>query len=237
MLKEDETFTFETIAQVFREERNSTILTKLPIHFYKQLIDYMERLQESYFEERDNDPISSKTMMLEDELNKAQRRVSQIYEYRERKIVLLALQAANGGVPDLTFITGEEKKVFEALVDLLSDSRSRILLKKDEDVCKPKTFLAPDEKHVEIVAEKESNDKKESQDKETIKGKEKEESVTNNMTNNFDQENSVLLILEDIPSFETEERTFNLKKDDTITLSKKLAKILCKHEKARIIEG
>ena len=237
MLKEDETFTFETIAQVFREERNSTILTKLPMHFYKQLKDYLERLQESYFEERDNDPISSKTMMLEDELNKAQKRVSQIYEYRERKIALLALQAANGGVPDLKFMTGEEKKVFEALVDILSENRSRILLKKDGDVCKPKIFLEPDEKHAENVAEKELNDKFESQDKETIKGKEEDKSMTNTITENFDHENSVLLILEDIPSFETEERAFNLKKDDTITLSPKLAKILCKHKKARIIEG
>ena len=50
------------------------------------------------------------------------------------------------------------------------------------------------------------------------------------------QENPVLLILEDVPSFETENGSFNLRKDDAISLSKDVAKILCQHGKARVIK-
>jgi DNA replication initiation complex subunit (GINS family) len=263
---EDEVFTFETIVRVYREERNSTTLTKLPMHYYKQMMDYLERLQESYLEERDNDPTSPKTMMLDDEFTKAQNRVSKIYEYRERKIVLLALQVANGGLPILTLITEEEKKIFESLVDILSENRTRILLKKEEDTCDTKTFFVSDEKQSEIIKEKELNDIKDPTSEEKIKEKEKEKSITDNMTDNktdiivdktsadmmsdtipdkmvntmeenFKQKDSVILILEDIPSFETEERTFALRKDDIISLSKKFANILCKHKKARVIDG
>jgi DNA replication initiation complex subunit (GINS family) len=207
------------------------------MNFYKQMTDYLDRLQESYYEERDDDPTSSKTIMLEDELNKAQKRASQIYEHRERKMVLLALQVANGGAPDLMLLTVEEKKGFDMIVDILSENRIRILLKNEEDKSEPKTVLMHDEKHTEMPAAKELNDKKESQAKKEIAEKEVEKKIRDKMKDNFDKENSVLLILEDIPSFETGEGTFNLKKDDTITLSKKFAEVLCKHKKARVIEG
>ena len=65
MVKDEEAFTFETIAQVYREERNTAILTKLPIGFYRKLASYLKKLQVSYFEARQKDPNSSKTMMLE----------------------------------------------------------------------------------------------------------------------------------------------------------------------------
>ena len=233
MSKEDETFTFETIAQVYREERSSTTLTELPLHFFQQFADYLERLRNSYLEERKNDPSSPKTMMLEDEYNKAQKRASQIYEHRERKVVLLALQAANGGKPNLKLMTKEEKNAFATLVDTLSKNRSQILLKKEEDACELKTFLTKEQKPSEVEAKDEIGEVSDTHIEEKMKVKEGEESLIDDLQ----QENPVLLILEDIPSFETEERTFNLKKDDTITLPKKFARILCKHGKARVIQG
>jgi len=233
MAKEDETFTFETIAQVYREERSSTTLTKLPLHFYRQLADYLERLRDSYLEERNDDPTSPKTMMLEDEYNKAQKRALQIYEHRERKVVLLALQAANGGKPNIKTMTEEEKKAYEILVNTISKNRSQILLTKEENACESKTFLDDEQKPSEV----EVLDKKGDVIATPAKEKKKMKEGTETSIDDLKQENPVLLILEDIPSFETEEKIFNLKKDDTITLPKKFAKILCNHGKARVIQG
>ncbi len=232
MAKEDETFTFETIAQVYREERSSTTLTKLPLQFYKQLADYLERLRDSFLEERNDNPTSPKTMMLEDEYNKAQKRALQIYEHRERKVVLLALQAANGGKPNIKPMTEKEKKAYEILVDTISKNRSQILLTK-EDACESKTFLDDEQKPSEV----EVLDKKGDVIATPTKEKKEMKEGTETSIDDLKQENPVLLILEDIPSFETEERIFNLKKDDTITLPKKFAKILCNHGKARVIQG
>lgn len=233
MAKEDETFNFETIAHVYREEHKSTTLTKLPLHFYQQLGDYLEKLRETYLEERTNDPTSPKTMMLEDEYSKAQKRASQIYEHRERKIVLLALQAANGGKPNIKLMTEEERKTFENVVDTLSKNRSRILLKKEKDACESKTFLTSEQNQLKVEAEKETNDIDAAHVVEETEVK--QGSVT--LFDDIQQENPVVLILEDIPSFVTEERTFNLKKDDAISLPREYAKILCKHGKARVIQG
>ena len=52
MAQEDESFTFETIAQVYREERNSKTLIILPFNFYKNLVNYMKELKDKYVEER-----------------------------------------------------------------------------------------------------------------------------------------------------------------------------------------
>ncbi|MEE9151357.1 MAG: hypothetical protein V3U20_05930 [Thermoplasmata archaeon] len=233
MSKEDEIFTFETNAQVYREEHKSTVLTKLPFEFYQRLANYLERLRESYLEERNKDPTSPKSMMLEDEYNKAQKRASQIYEHRERKIVLLALQAANGGKPNIKLMTEEEKNAFEVLVDTLSKNRSQIMLKREEDACESETFLTKEQKPSEVKTDDETDDESDTHTEEKMEVKEGNESFFDGIQ----QENPVLLILEDIPSFETEERTFNLKKDDTITLPRKFARILCNHGKARVIQS
>lgn len=232
MTQDDEPFNFETIAQVYREEHNSKTLIKLPMNFYENLINYMQELKNNYVEERSKDPMAPKTMMLEDEYMKAQKRTSQIYEHRERKIVLLALAAANRLDPDLKSLTKNEKNAFNKIVNTLSENHAHIMLEKEQDTCSAKTFLTTEPKEVITSKDKISN-KAETASNEVIKEESEKEIFE------FDedmQENPVLLILEDVPSFETEERSYNLKKDDAISLSKDVAKILCKHKKARVIK-
>jgi DNA replication initiation complex subunit (GINS family) len=232
MVQEDETFNFETIAQVYREERNSKTLIKLPLNFFENLVNYMKELKDNYIEERSKDPMSSKTMMLEDEYIKAQKRTSQIYEHRERKIVLLALAAANSRNPDLKLLTKNERNAFNEIVNTLSSNREHIILEEEQDTCESKTFLTTENNNDLVLMEKDANDSEIAKNEEIKEESEKE-------IFNFEQdmqENPVLLILEDVPSFETEKRSYNLKKGDAISLSKNVAKILCTHKKARVIK-
>lgn len=233
MVKKEDDFTFETIAQVYREERKTTGLTKLPLNFYKNLAEYIDKLRESYFRERKNDPTSSKSIMLEDEFNKAEKRASQIYEFRERKITLLALSSVNDGNPNLKLMVEEEKKAFSDLVEILKKNRSSILLKKEEDRCVSESSQTSDEKLKEEKNDDNIGEKVISHKKEKEKQKEKNEQLAHDIS----QENQLLLILEDIPSFVTEERILNLKKDDAISLPKDVAQILCRHKKAKIIHS
>ena len=231
MVSEDESFTFETIATVYREERKSKTLTVLPIHFYEKLSKYINELKTNYVEEKSKDPISSKTMMLEDEYTKAQKRASQIYEHRERKIVLLALARSNGGDPDVKSLTRTEKDAFNEIVDKITKNKNNIMLQNEQKTCESKTFLTSDQ--IPSTKSKDVN-------LDEVALKNNEEEIKVNEKTEFDnemQDNPVLLILEDVPSFETEKRSFNLKKDDAISLSKAVAKILCKHKKARVIKG
>ncbi|UCE74286.1 MAG: DNA replication complex GINS family protein [Methanomassiliicoccales archaeon] len=233
MAKENDKFTFEMIASVYREEHNSITLTKLPVNFYKQLTTYIEELNNSYLDERNKDPPSPKTIMLEDEYNKAQKRAQQIYELRERKIVKAALSKANGGDPNLKFMTDEEKNAFNTIVETLKKNRSAIMLEKKDNSCTSKTFLISNRKAAEVEAKNELDEINSA----NIEKEKNEKEGSELFIDDLKQEDPVLLILEDVPSFETEERSFDLKKNDTITLPKKFAKILCKHKKARVIGG
>jgi DNA replication initiation complex subunit (GINS family) len=233
MVSEDESFTFETIATVYREERKSKTLTVLPMHFYEKLSKYINELKTNYVEEKSKDPISSKTMMLEDEYIKAQKRASQIYEHRERKMVLLALAKSNSGDPDVKSLTRAEQGAFSEIVDILSENKNNIMLQNEQKTCETKTFLKSDQTSTTKREEVNLDEVALENNEEQIKVNENEK----NELENEMQDNPVLLILEDVPSFETEKRSYNLKKDDAISLSKDVAKILCKHKKARIIKG
>jgi DNA replication initiation complex subunit (GINS family) len=233
MAIEDEPFTFEVIATVYREERKSKTITILPMHFFEDLKKYMDELKKIYFEERSKDPVSSKTMMLEDEYIKAQKRTSQIYEHRERKVALLALAAANGREPDLTSLTKEEKKALNEIVNTLSKNKANIMFGKETETCESKTFITSNQNQSPISNDVDS-------EKITIENYETQNKTKENKESDFYEEikeNPVLLILEDIPSFETEKRSYNLKSGDAISLSKDVAKILCKHKMARVIKG
>ncbi len=229
MSKEEESFTFETIAQIYREERKSQTPTKLPLNFYKKLDQYIEKIRASLFKERETDSSSPKAMMLEDELRKAEKRALEIYERRERKIVILALSAANGGNPDIKLLTREEKNAFKNTIDTLLKNRKEIFLKMDTGECESKPIATPEAKIVTTEVTQESVDEIVEEENEEIKR-------SDNAIDDYERENPVILILEDIPSFETREHTFNLKKDDTIKLPREYARILCKHKKAKIIQ-
>ena len=233
MAKQDEEFTFETIAKVYREERKQTTLTKLPINFYRNLRDYIDRLHQGYLAARKEDPNSPKTVMLEDEFGRSQKRFNQIYEYRERKIMVLALSASNGGSPDTSPLTVEEKTALEDMIETLMKSRSSIISANQENSCEPQTFLKSEEKVTPPEKDNEIDEPKESKAQEELH----ENEIAETREGKPHEENPVILVLEDIPSFSTEERALSLKKDDVISLPKRYANILCRKEKARVIHS
>lgn len=233
MAKDDEEFSFETIAKVYREERKSTTLTKLPNNFYRNLMDYIERLHQGYLSARKDDPTSPKTVMLEDEYFRSQKRAHQIYEYRERKVTTLALSAVNGGNPKTSSLTNEEKTAFKDIVETLTNNRGFILSVNERDACEPASFLAPEKDGTPSEVEGETGE----HDASFFEEKSENIGSAEMPSKKLADENQVILIMEDIPSFETEDRSFNLKKDDVITLPTKYASVLCRNEKARVISG
>jgi DNA replication initiation complex subunit (GINS family) len=232
MALEDDPFTYETITQVYREERKLQTLTTLPLNFYKKLDKYIKKIRGSYIKERQADPNSPKTLMLEDELRKAEKRASEIYERRERKIVILALSAANGVNPNIKVLTSGEKEAFNNIVNTLLKNRKDIFSKKEEDECEVKPIFATEKETDKAETTKVKDNESKGFAEETEEKKRSDEVI-----DDYEIENPVVLILEDIPSFETKERTFDLKKDDTITLPREYARILCKHKKAKVIQG
>lgn len=210
----DEEVDFERITKVYREESQQKALTILEPDFYRKLNAYVERLEEGLRKETSSNPDSPKASMLRDELRKVTKKREQIFQYRERKIALLASLSASGAEVELKGVTTEEKGVFESLVDVLKRARGETFSAR----------AAP--QRTDRVAEVE-------------RPSEKEGGVAKAGTGpavSVERDLVLVRILEDIPPFAGVDRTYCLRKEDVVTLPKAIASVLTQKGKARVVE-
>ncbi|TET89478.1 MAG: DNA replication complex GINS family protein [Methanomassiliicoccales archaeon] len=208
----EEGITFERITRIYREETGKNTLTKLEMDFYVKLNGYIEDLRSRTDEELAIDPHSSKAILLQNELRKISQKRDQIYRTRERKIALMASARVGGTDVDTKVLTKNEKVLFEKLVDDLKDAREEVF-SGDRTVTEKKEKKAP-----EVETQKKPPPKEEA------KKQEAEEDL------------AVVQALEDIPPFAGIDVTYELKKEEVVTLPKKVAKILTESGKAKLLE-
>ena len=115
---------FTVVSEVYRNERRSKVLTKLPINFYPKAEEYLAMQREEY-SQAILIPSNPKTMMLQDQIKKVEKRLKHIYEIRERKIALSALDRMGGSnVPE--HMTRKDKELYELLVIALKSFREGV---------------------------------------------------------------------------------------------------------------
>ena len=218
-MSEDDLFT--VVSEVYRNERRSKVLTKLPINFYPKAEEYLAMQREEY-SQAILIPSNPKTMMLQDQVKKVEKRLKHIYEIRERKIALAALDRM-GGSNTPEHMTRKDKELYELLVATLKSFRDGVepptvperpkVEARIEPVAAPQPVVKEAQAQI-IESEPETQAKPEKKD-----------------------ENIVVHVLEDIPSFVGAEHTYDLKKDDMVTLPSQFANLLSSNGKVRIVEG
>jgi DNA replication initiation complex subunit (GINS family) len=122
-----EPLTYENLRKRQQLERTSPKLTRLEPAFYRDLELYLRALGEDHQREHAANPASPKATLLGDELQSTRRLAEDLYEHRERKVVSGALAAARGGTADIGPMLKEEQELYEALVQLLRDTKRRVL--------------------------------------------------------------------------------------------------------------
>ncbi|KYK26453.1 MAG: hypothetical protein AYK23_02950 [Candidatus Proteinoplasmatales archaeon SG8-5] len=202
---------FTEISDVHREERKGKTLTKLPSKFYVKAEEYLAQRREEYARQSSN-PGNPAAMMLQDEIKKVDKRLTQIYQMRERKIVLASL---SGTRPDN--MAPRDKALYEELTEVLAHYRKsgEARAPKVREVAEVETAEAPKpvvDCQTEFV--------------------EVEEPETDS-----EIDSTVVQVLEDIPPFAGVDHTYDLKKDDIVTLPTKFADLLSSKGKVRIVEG
>ena len=216
-MSEDDLFT--VVSEVYRNERRSKVLTKLPINFYPKAEEYLAVQREEY-SQAILVPSNPKTMMLQDQIKKVEKRLKHIYEIRERKITLAALDSIGGSKPP-EHMTKKDSELYGLLVATLRSFRDGVEPPAIPE--RPKT--AP---RAEPAAAQEPVVKEQAQIMEPepeIEAPEK-------------QDDSIMVhVLEDIPSFVGAEHTYDLKKDDMVTLPSQFANLLSSNGKVRIVDG
>ena len=193
-MEEDE-INYKTLRKVQQMEKDSPVLTKLDHSFYKDLSNYLKDLNNRLEKESS----SQKQMLLKDEIQNTKKIAANIYEQREKKIVLAAISKARGGNPDLKNMLDVEKNLFDSILELMLKSRKEFLTKEDK---------SSDNKIVE-AEEKPAEPKKEEKKQENS--------------------NPMVRVTENIPEFiGTDEKRYNLRKNDVLSLPEDMSDTLTK---------
>jgi len=202
----DEEINYKTLRKIQEIEKNSPVLSELKPDFYKDFIGYLKILNKRL----DLEKSSQKQILIRDEIENIKKIVINIYENREKKILLAAISKARGGNPDLKNIIQEEKILFDSVYDLLLKLRKNAL------------------EIEKLPEEKENNDNKLD---EISVNKNKTEEIQENL-------NPIIKITQDIPEFVgTDRKKYNLKKNDIISLEDNMSNMLIKKGAAEKINA
>jgi len=208
---------FTVVSEVYRSERRSKVLTRLPTDFFKRSEEYLANQRKDY-SQAVLIPENPKTMMLQDQVKKLEKRLKHIYEIRERKITLAALDHLGGSRPPDN-MTRKDRELFEHLVNTLKAFRIN-----------EKAPPVPESGQAKIAAPKAVPEVK--QKKEPAAPEPEPQKVEKEIDSGM-----IVHVLEDIPSFVGPDHTYELKKDDMVTLPEQFANILLSKGKVRVVEG
>ncbi len=231
MTDEDSAITFETFRKFQRKEKKNEKLQELPGDFFKTCVEWINRKQKK-FEETSNSTLLR-------EIENVKNIVSDIFERRRKKILLLALHSVRSKKISKNLLP-EEKEFFEKIVSNLRDLEKNLL----EKVLKGET---PEDKEKEEATKKEPCD-----DDEEEKGEEKEQEkkvVEKNVSSSpigKDSQNKklevsspesqkLIEITNDVDKFvATDENEYGpLEEGDVVTLPKEVARLLVEKDKAK----
>jgi DNA replication initiation complex subunit (GINS family) len=185
-------------------EKNTSLLTELIPNFYRDLSEFLKNLNNRL----ENEKSHQKITLLKDEIQNISKIAINVYELREKKILLAAVSRIRGGNPDLKNMTEEEKNLFYSVIKSMENSRKKILENKTEI----------DEIKTEI--------KKEEKKEENEEPTEKKENI-----------NPIARVTQNIPEFiGTDKNKYHLRKNDILTLPKDMAEMLLKRGAIEKIE-
>ncbi len=116
--------TYESIRKILDEEKATGRLIKMPDNFFDQALSYLDK--------------KAKVSEEEWKLDSARRRLQDIIDIREKKIVNAAMNAAKASV-SVDNLTPEETEFFNSLLDIIKLFRKKI--EKQTDIGQKEEFL------------------------------------------------------------------------------------------------
>jgi DNA replication initiation complex subunit (GINS family) len=199
---------YKTLRKIQELEKKSPVLTELKSNFYESVKKYLRELDDAL----KNESSQKKRELFRDELDNIKRIAMNIYEQREKKVVLAAVARVRGGKPDISKILDIEKHLFDSVIDIMQGSRNLFLKDKDEPTQKP--VVPKDKEEEEKTTEPVKNSSKQTVDK----------------GNN----NPIIRITENIPEFiGTDEKKYHLRNNDVISIPDDMSDMLVRRGVAK----
>jgi DNA replication initiation complex subunit (GINS family) len=199
----EEGIDYRSLRKIQQMEKSSVTLTSLKTSYYDELRRYFDEMDNLLI----NEAPSQKKRILEEEIENTRKIAHNIYEQREKKIILASISKIRGGNPDLTNMMDPERELFDLISDLLRITREKILKKQNEN------NLSPIEREADLTDKNVKND-----------------------AGQAGNTNPIVLINEDIPQFiGTDEKKYFLRKNDVLSLPEDMCEMLLKRGVAKKI--
>jgi len=222
---DDEEITYKTLRRIQQAEKNSPQITQINKEFYDDVTVFLNQLEKRLVDEKK----PQKQMLLAEESQNIEKIIRNIYEHREKKIMLAAISKARGGNPGIKHLLPEEKMFFDELYHNIVLFRKKIFTNQSKEIETDKKATSQSKPNgsvskKETIAEK--NTEKQNDPIQTTKNEKPQK----------DNTNPILRILENIPSFVgTNNQTYTLYKGDVISMPPDMAKMLLNKKAAKKI--
>jgi DNA replication initiation complex subunit (GINS family) len=224
---DDEEITYKTLRKIQQAEKNSPQITQINKEFYRDVTVFLKQLEKRLVEEKK----PQKQMLLAEESQNIEKIIRNIYEHREKKIMLAAISKARGGNPSIKHLLPEEKTFFDELYKNIVTFRKRIFTTESEKTESETKGLDESEDEELMPKSKQSAEKSIEKQDTSTPPEEKQEKTSANT-------HPILRIQEDIPSFVgTDNQTYTLNKGDIISLPEDMARMLLNKKVAKEIKS
>ncbi len=255
---------YEKISQINKMERKSAKLVQLDPNFYSVIITHLNKLQEEYNKKYLESPTPTEALLLNNEICKLEGVIKEIYTRRERKVLLSTLD--HGATTDFRNMLDHERELYKTIVKIINEDRDAVLKQKPQIACADSDYPGrshaqspqasnanttsnttttitntSDNAQPEGVMESQVKDQPQEQTQEPPSSQPRESpSEPDNDEDEavLDHSNRVLVhVLDDLePFIGTDKITYELTKEDIVTIPKDIANILLKKDKIKIVE-
>lgn len=117
---------YKTLRKIQQIEEKTPALSKINPELYINFSDYIKNLNLRF----KNEINEQRKIILKNEINNTKKIIKNIYEQREKKILIAIMTKVRGGEPNLKNLVNAEKILFESILEIVIRQRQQIMDKK-----------------------------------------------------------------------------------------------------------
>ncbi len=235
----DDDLSYEDVIDVWEREKEAKLPCTLPNKFYERLRRYIRDL-ESEVEDIELPPKNKRARRVQKQYERVKKISELFFKERQKKIVLAAYHKSMGKTVSAENLVDAELELLEEISTLLKELKNEVFLGEYKRKPKRKASREKDRKEEKI----EETTKSETVTKEDftvsesqVEGDKDIVSEEDSLSADLEGQDEILIhITEDVPSFVDMNVTYDLQKEEVLTLREDLAEVLIERGKARKIK-
>lgn len=227
----DDELGYEDVIDVWESEKETSQPCALPENFYQRLRGYIQELEEKN-KDIETPPKNKRERMIQKQYERVLKIADHFFKERQKKIVLAAYHRSLGEEVNTENLLDRELELLDDISSLLKELKDLMFYgeykrrTKSDTGSKEEEPSAAEDGSAEEEVEKDPTAEIEESSEEKKKLESKIEA----------HEELLVYILEDVPPFVDMDNTYDLEKEDVVTLEESIAQVLIERGKARKVK-